>query len=190
MTESVLASSDLPPRRILFLDIDGPLTTERSRGMDWEAFDRDAVQAFKLLLGEGKPDLVVVHSTWRKLPHPDELARSGQDWGYCWSHTWFRGHCHKQGLSELADLPLEDAPFDFHRFERTDRTEEIEKWLDDNHVSGNRYVILDDEDLRDAFAERRMDTHVVVCDDRTGLTLDQARAAVRFWEHLGTTEAD
>ena len=161
-------------QRILFLDIDGVLNSSKSRQHSFSRFDPNAIQAMKLLIGEGRPDRVVVHSSWRKLPEPP-----GYSGGYCWSHEYWFGLLRDQGLSELADLPHEDAPFTL----TSCRVTEILMWLADNDTEENRYVVLDDEIRVDTELSEQERLLVIQTDDDLGLTLPQARDAVQWLTH-------
>lgn len=168
--------------RILFLDIDGPLTTQRSRAAKGcNAFDSEAVKAFNHLLRHGRPQLCVVHSAWRKLPEPAPGAWA-DDGGYFWSHALWQDLCRRQGLH--WDAPLEDAPFE----PGSDRGREIGFWLDANPWAARdaRLVIVDDQMhlIRPHAYARWATTLLLKCDDENaGLTLAQAEAAVAFWKH-------
>ena len=90
--------------RVLFLDIDGVLTTRSSRTLDYWRFGLDAIEAMRHLLARGKPDLCVVHSTWRKLPEAPEI-KPEDTWWFAknplpvWSHSVWRAICQHQGLT-------------------------------------------------------------------------------------------
>jgi hypothetical protein len=167
--------------RLLFLDIDGPLTTEESRTeAGYEAFDYRAVEAFNYLLSAGDPHLCVVHSSWRKLPEPGPGAWA-EGGGYFWSHQLWRELCAKQGLK--WNLALEDAPFKFS----SDRGHEIGFWLEANPWAeeGARLVIVDDDMhlIRPHPYASWTNTLLLECDDAgAGFTMSQARQAVDFWE--------
>ena len=174
-----VGSSPITPsmsRRLLFLDIDGPLTTSSSRSLkDPERFAKEAVHAMQYLLDQGEPDLCIVHSTWRKLPKPSQKAVLC---GYpTWSHEEWRDLCKRQGLNFM--VALEDAPYK----KQTRRGGEIAWWLRDHYRDGDRIVVLDDQ-------MSLIVSHVlpwipnvclVPCDDDIGLTLEQAHEAVAFW---------
>lgn len=172
------------PRRILFLDIDGPLTTQVSRQTNPEVFGIRAADAMKFLLSEGKPDLCVVHSSWRKLPEPsDSETAMGSFGGYYWSHDLWRDICRAQNLGEFDALALEDAPFKMS----SNRGHEISWWLDRNpsDVTAAK-VILDDEMslIEGHDYAQRDDTLLVRCDDAVGITMEQAHQAVAFWRRV------
>lgn len=160
--------------RILFLDIDGVLTTADSRLVDATSFSPAAVAAMTRLVSRGRPDKVVVHSTWRKLPEPPGYGN-----GYCWSHDYWYEVCQAQGLQALTKIPHEDAPYT----KGTQRGAEICWWLAKHHQPEHRYVILDDELHK--FSPMIVGwSHCILgiaTRDEEGLTLEQAERAVDYW---------
>lgn len=175
--------------RVLFLDIDGVLTSAHSRRQRWDAFDPAATSAFRYLLAHGKPDRVVVHSSWRKLPEPPgyTVPLVGGGHAQCaWAsdHSiWFE-LCRQQGLSALADVPHEDCPYKYS----SHRGHEINMWLSNNADPANRYVVLDDytdelirETVTYAHPAAAARTCFINTSDARGLHLDEATRAVAHW---------
>lgn len=174
--------------RYLFLDIDGVLTTGRSRymGEPWR-FDDRAIAALEHLLLEAQP-AVIVHSSWRKLPEAPEgpwKFPPSSSWWF-WSLDWFRELCAHQGCSELSSRLSGEAPFKLS----STRGQDIMMWIVQNHQKGDTYVVLDDEvsTIRKALGHRD-DVLVIETNDGFGLTREQVDSALAWWRDHGNKEA-
>lgn len=172
------------PRNLLFLDLDGVLTTAGSRAAGGAcAFKPECVAELQALCAGGhgsKPDLVVVHSSWRKLPEPPPgpYQPPHDGWWY-WSLPWFMDHCRAQGLTALADLPIVEAAWKFS----SRRGTEVAWWLADHGQPDDRVVVVDDE-APDAFDYVIGDDDrvlLVATNDVTGITDTHVAQIVNWW---------
>lgn len=142
------------PRRIIFLDVDGVLNSDRSHSM--KALSRGNLRVLERLVRDTRAEIVVT-STWRKFP--EYLARLSHTLSY--RGMWITGR-----TMELGD----------------DRALEIRMWLAANQSinPGMRYVIIDDLPP-DTFDEDQQ-RHLVTTSMATGLTeadADRAREILR-----------
>lgn len=166
-------------KKILFLDIDGVLTTLRSRRSGGPSrFDERAVEALTRLLLSARTD-VIIHSSWRKLPEPPpgQWTFPPPSWWWFWDFNWFKELCRHQNCAALADCIRDEAPFTIS----SNRGQEIALWLNENHQEGNKYVVLDDEvnTIRDSLADRN-DVLIVKTDDESGLTTEHVDVALSW----------
>lgn len=167
--------------RVVFLDIDGVLTTKKSRSaFGYDGFGRSAVEAMQSLLVRAEPTRIVVHSSWRRLPRPPEIYAPSMGAFYFWDHEIWFDICKKNRLPELTEVPHEDAPFKFS----SNRGHDIRWWIDDNWQDDWRGVVLDDESdlyIRPVFEDRSVDGLLIfTTSDATGLTMQQADQAVEW----------
>lgn len=159
---------------VVFLDLDGVLTTTLSRAQGGPtAFDSRAMAALERLLAETGA-LVVVHSSWRKLPE----APPGPPWPFpvphgwwFWSLPWFKALCKFQGMRELPARLYDVAPVE--RYSST-RGADIATWIHSDGSPDEFYIILDDETSTIEAAVGYMPNVLIVStDDDVGLTEDQ-----------------
>ena len=165
-------------RKILFLDVDGVLTTARSRPTSPETFDPRAVVAMERLLKEAEPNRIVMHSSWRKLPKPPAPPWTfpSPTWWWYFSRSWWRKLCQFHGATTLAATPLELAKYKMS----STRGEEVSFWLTEHGAPDDRYVVLDDEIgyFRNVDDDRVL---LVSTDDATGLTDAQVDEILEWW---------
>lgn len=183
-------------RRVLFLDVDGVLTTNRSRSREHPAeFDPRACEALTYVMMHALPH-IVLHTSWRKMPEPPPeegppwVHPVHGDWWY-FSMDWFKSHCDYYGLYYLPPLLHPKHPIAPYKMS-SNRGFEVAMWCDQHDYPHNSYVILDDE--TDAFSyflkagevgkssipsDR---TKLVTCHNDTGLTMKQAEAIVQWWQ--------
>lgn len=178
-------------RKILFLDMDGVLTTAASRDKGGpDCFSDFAVAAMRRLLRVGKPDTIVIHSSWRKLPEPPPPYDDPENWRFpspdgwwYWDLDWFRALCDSQQLYELAQHPdIQVAKYKFS----SSRGHEIAWWIDDNGKDTDRHIIIDDEPytIREAMGRNNRDglnVMLIETSDVTGLQEDQVDEALEWW---------
>ena len=168
--------------RIIFLDIDGVLNTERysawlqDRGMPCRdqygilMFDPSAVANLKRILN-ALPDVrIILESTWTFAGHPDSLR-------FIWSQrelpgvlldviqTHFTKDMFKIGIS---------GPDDIKKVEDIGKNRAIRSWLRRNAGPDCRYTILDDmADFRGKLFE-----HTVYVNPWVGLTEFDAKEVI------------
>lgn len=167
--------------RYIMLDLDGVLTTGPSRSVGGPSnFDARAVKQIERLLSLSQAS-VIIHSSWRKLPEAHEPPWTfppPDDWWY-WSLPWFRELCRSQDAHELASRVDDVAPFRM----TDDRGREVYEWMVDNHVSGNSYVVLDDQvELITSWLTGRDDVFMVKTNDGFGLTSGQVDMILAWWD--------
>lgn len=142
----------MQPTKVLFLDIDGVLNSERSclafqgfphdfEGRGKAKFDWTAVALIRRLCGETDAS-IVLSSTWRILHSVHECAN---------------------GL----DLPIFDATPRIAGYDGKVRGDEIDAWLN-AHPEVTSYAIVDD----DSDMLEKQKPFFVQTDFRAGLTLD------------------
>lgn len=163
---------------VIMLDIDGVLTTARSRVRGSTVFDASACVNLECLVAMRKPD-IVVHSSWRKLPRlPADLYRvppdPEADWWY-WDLDWFRDMCVFYGMPSVAARIIGVAPYRFS----SGRVTEIRMWMNANDARDRRVLVLDD-DVVPAEFEDLPNVRVVKCDDRVGFTPSNCDASMEF----------
>ena len=165
-------------RRVLSLDLDGVLTTQHSRTYGPTTFSRVATAALNHVLTTTPPDLVVIHSTWRKLPEPPPGPYQVNNSWWFWSMDWFVGHCRNQACV-LATLPMIEAPWRLS----SNRGQEVGMARTDWHQPGDRWVVIDDE--CDYFVDHPYaedpDVLIVPTRDDRGLTMEQAGTVCAWW---------
>ena len=153
-------------RKILFLDFDGVVVTDRyqdeqiasggvlrdSRGA---VFDPVCVENLRLIIDSTDADIVVT-STWKMERGLDGMQR-----------MWQGRHLPGKVIGVTPDIdPIH-------------RGNEIEAWLD-AQTAAVRYAIIDDCPILDFFREEQQQ-HLFKVDERTGLDDATAKAIV---EHL------
>ena len=167
---------------VLFLDIDGPLTTHGSRNVLGPCvFKPDAAAALEHLCVKTRPH-IVVHSSWRKLPVPPtkKWEFPTPDTWWFWDLDWFRELCRYQDMPTMADCIRDMAPYKLN----SNRGMEVAMWIDEHDSPEDRYVILDDEvwyfdwHKKEPWADRLL---VIECPDYVGFTESQANDALSWW---------
>ncbi len=168
--------------RVLFLDFDGVLNTDRYQAdLHSQAlptsdefgalFDPDAVASLRAII-DVVPDLkIVIESSWKAIG----LSAMRQMWiarglpGKVYDIT---PHIDNDELLLSVDL---DDPEAFSKLEGLGKGGEIKAWLDAHGEEVETYVILDDvNEFRGDLGD-----HLVVTDPREGLTNAKAIEAVR-----------
>lgn len=126
---------------ILFLDLDGILTTPATK---WRDFDLECVKNLKYIIKETNCK-IVVHSTWRNFPDKRKL------FFYLWGK-------HNLPLDSFLDFVptglkvVKNNVFKDNLDHNNDiqfyasKKEVIENWLENNKYRVENYCILDDED--------------------------------------------
>lgn len=162
-------------RRLIFLDIDGVLVTERSIHAEHKrtgrahsglqsAFDSMAVKQLNRVLSATSP-WIVLSSVWRLGDEGvDEIARRARIRGF------------RQRLigrtPDLTRVPGKPREYAHHP-----RGDEVARWLKEHGAKSDRFVILDDDDDMGALTD-----HLIRCDWKTGLTKPLADEAIRRLE--------
>ena len=149
-------------RKIIFLDIDGPLNTGRGDYMNPELyghhFDDEAVNNLRKLIEQSGAD-IVLSSSWRHmgLTRIKELWR---EWG-------------------LPGKILGCTPGSWGE-ERTfgRRGEEIRKWLSDNATRPYSYVIIDDMGPEEAVDSQ--ESHWITVNPHTGISKENVVKAIEI----------
>ena len=168
--------------RIIFLDIDGVLNTERysawlqDRGMPCRdqygilMFDPSAVANLKRILN-ALPDVRIVwESTWTFAGHPDALR-------FMWAERGLPGALHDVietiFTKHVLNIGISD-PADVKKVEDLGKNKAIRAWLRRNAGPDDRYVILDDmADFRGKLFE-----HTVYVNPWVGLTEFDAKEVI------------
>lgn len=168
--------------RIIFLDIDGVLNTERytawlqDRGMPCRddygkpLFDPSAVANLKRIL-DALPDVrIVLETTWTFGGHPDSLR-------FIWSQRGLPGTLHDVIKTIFTQYMLNNVisdPAYAKKVEDLGKNRAIRAWLRRNAVLNDRYVILDDmADFRGKLFE-----HTVYVNPWVGLTEFDAKEVI------------
>lgn len=149
--------------KIIFLDIDGVLNTDK-----WEAhmlsqrlpmedefgifFDKEAINNLAKIITVTKAQ-IVIHSTWKLGKTIDWLQ-------LLWKKRSLPGN--------IAGITPDIPPF-------YSKMDEIATWLADNPYISN-YVILDDEDEFSSYQCQ----HLIRVDSAIGITEDNANEAIRI----------
>ena len=155
-------------RKILFLDFDGVLVTDRHqneqiasggvlRDSHGAMFDPVCIENLRRIIDSTDADIVVT-STWKM-----NLGLDGMIW--MWSDRHLPGN--------ILDVTPDIDPIH--------RGNEIEAWLS-AYGEGCRYAIIDDCPILDFFNEEQLQ-HLFKVDERTGLDDATAKAIV---EHLNS----
>ena len=168
--------------RVMFLDFDGVLNTDRHQaylhrqGLPTSdefgaVFDPDAVASLRAIT-DTVPDLkIVIESSWKVLGL-NAMRRMWKTRGLPGEVYDITPHIDNDELLLSVDL---DDPEAFSKLDGLGKGGEIKAWLDAHGEEVETYVILDDVD------EFRVDLgdHLVVTDPREGLTNAKAMEAVR-----------
>lgn len=126
---------------ILFLDLDGILTTPAT---NWRDFDLECVKNLKYIIKETDCK-IVVHSTWRNFPDKRKL----------FFYLWGKHNLPLDSFLDFAPTGLKvvknnvfkdnlDHNNDIQFY--ASKKEVIENWLENNKYRVENYCILDDED--------------------------------------------
>ena len=162
-------------RKILFLDIDGVLNTERqheychSRGISNSdeygyLFDPIAVRNLAKIVNETGAD-IVISSSWKFY---------GLAWvREMWNVRNLPGHILDVTPNTICDEILLKADLDNYEF-GVCRGNEIKEWLSGHQREVSNYVIIDDYD--DLLTEQ--EDHAVLTDSRIGITEWDAEKAI------------
>jgi hypothetical protein len=149
--------------KIIFLDVDGVLNCEKTwKGPyvdGYDTLDPDMCDLFQDIVQKCNPCIVVLSSTWRLFPGPglDKL------------NNWLN----QRGITIHSHTP--DLSRDVGEW-RVLRGTEIDMWLEKNHLSPNRILILDDAS---DFYEWQRPFHVQTLWD-IGLTRELADKAIQI----------
>ena len=168
--------------RVLFLDFDGVLNTDRyqadlhSQGLltndEFGAvFDPDAVASLRAIT-DAVPDLkIVIESSWKSFGL-NAMRRMWKARALPGEVFGITPHIDNDDLLLSVDL---DDPEAFSKLEGLGKGGEIQAWLDAHGKDVEEYVILDDVDE----FRGELGDHLVVTDPREGLTYAKAMEAVR-----------
>lgn len=150
--------------RIIFLDIDGVLNTDRSVRMNHDGdrldFDHDALEQLTRIVNETGAKIVIT-STWR-------IHR--EHGGFLWAELL--RNLNKAGLeNSILDITpvLDDA------LRTADRWKEIADWLKHDEHNIYSYVILDDE-----WQMGELNNRFLRCPSYSGITSEIAGRAIRL----------
>lgn len=153
--------------KILFLDIDGVLNSERHRETvivnrllaDENSIDSEAVKILQSLVEEYSDLRIVISSSWRKICSIAELKAMLQD----------------KGLD--SSKIIEYTPV----IHNTQRGEEIKSWLKGQFIKSNfpvhQFVILDDDDDMGS-----LKNHLIQTDYKVGITLSDVDKIKDFFK--------
>lgn len=165
--------------RVVFLDIDGVLNTERyqtrlreegkSRWDDFgQLFDPEAVENLKMVLDTFPEALLVINSSW-KLEGLDTMKA-------LWKARLLPGiihSCTPGYVPDLMDINLENYE---NIAMLAGKGNEVKQWLEENAAEGCKYVIFDD--MPDFLPEQ--EEHLVCTDPREGITVEDATTAIKI----------
>lgn len=150
--------------KIIFLDIDGVLNTDRSikNRVNNDQIDFEEEALINLMNVINQTDAyIVISSTWR-------IHKA--DNGFLWSEL----------IRNLKSVNIEDRIIDITPVLDTNlrtqiRWQEIKKWLDDNKEKQiSKFVIIDDEWSMEIYND-----HFIKCYGYKGLTIELGDQAVR-----------
>ena len=168
--------------KILFLDFDGVLNTDRYQAVlhsqalptsdEFGAlFDPDAVASLRAII-DAVPDLkIVIESSWKALGI-NTMRRMWEVRSLPGEVYDISPHIDNDELLLSVDL---DDPEAFSKLEGLGKGGEIQAWMDAHHEEVEAYVIVDDVDE----FQGELGDHLVVTDPREGLTNSKAIEAVR-----------
>lgn len=168
-------TSKLPPVFIVFLDVDGVLTTTKDvKKLRYRKFSPSAVKALKSIIAFSPQVRIVVSSVWR---NGMGLFRFGVEWG-------------KHRLADrivIDRTPYGTADNRYAKQYNFERGAEIRKWLRDykkQHPNWPRpdiqsFVILDDDiqDIQAYYPNQLLKTNPYY-----GLTMKDAARAIKYFK--------
>ena len=147
--------------KYIFLDIDGPLNTDRDENKDPERyghrFDNEAVGNLREIV-EATGASIVISSSWRHMG----IKRMREIW-----KDW-----------KLPGKVIGCTPGGWGDERFNTRGEEIQAWLDENAKGPKSYVIFDDLGLDEALDIQY--SHWIQVDPHCGITTDDADRAIRI----------
>jgi hypothetical protein len=148
----------MKPEKVIFLDIDGVLNTDkhlRKFGRDY--IDQKLISILRAIVLQSKAE-IVLSSTWRLDNYAKNLVKQALE---------------TKDLKFICCTPHIESTTK----KRTNRAEEIKKWVE-KHPSVKKYAVLDDRDDAGYGIEKSF----FQTDPRIGLTYSIAEKVV---EHLG-----
>ena len=166
-------------KKVLFLDFDGVLNTEKyqselhSAGKSgWDdfgqLFDPEAVENLKMVLDAVPGVLLVINSSW-KLEGLDRMKA-------LWKDRNLPGKVHGCTPDYVPDLLNIDLDNYDNIAMLAGKGNEVKQWIEVNAPGGCKYVILDD--MPDFLPEQ--EEHLVCTDPRCGITVEDAVAAIKM----------
>lgn len=168
---------DYRMKRIIFLDFDGVLNTEKyqnqlkingeKRDDDFGSlFDPESVKNLKTILDAVPDALLVVTSTWKDVLGEDEIYR-------LWDERKMPGRLYGLTRPYMPDFSSFDPETDDFSI-MAGKGYEVKQWLNGHAKGGCRYVILDDMSY---FLPEQQPYHVKV-DAFNGITKDNVAEAL------------
>lgn len=171
--------------RVIFLDFDGVLNTDRgrnnrlSRGLPTrdkyeELFDEEAVENFRMIMAAAPDALIVIESTWKSsLGGISELREM-------WKIREMPGRIYSVtedaiNFPDLLNLDLSDMDV-FAKVAGMGKGYGIKKWVERHYSPDFQYVIIDD--VPDFLPEQK--SHLVCPNARVGLTAEDAIRAIEI----------
>jgi hypothetical protein len=176
-----IIKEDREPHKIIFLDFDGVLNSEKhfnclkEQGLPTEdfcgtIFDPEATEALQKII-DATGAVIVISSSWR-------FAGLGR-MKYLWDKRGIAGKVvditSLHTVDDLIEEHIGDDDFDDFIYKSgSPRAYEINDWLT-NHPETMNYVILDDERMSET-----LETHFVNVNPHTGLTMADAEKAIEI----------
>ena len=166
--------------KVIFLDIDGVLNCRNSKsrcGM-YTGIDRDKTRRLAKIVNETGAS-IVLSSSWRHVWIPDYKYKENIDiYTDSYAGKYLKNHLKKKG-----GLVAVDKTSQMHKFD-TYRNQEILKYLTD-HPHIKYYVILDDASFLFDLTNPAIVNHIVLTDDKEGLTDKDADTAIQILNSEG-----
>lgn len=152
-------------KKIIFLDFDGVLVTDRSQMQHWEAngivrdshgalFDTGCVKCLKEIIDTTDAD-IVVSSTWKMEMGLEGILRMWRD---------------RDMPGKVIGVTPDIDPIH--------RGDEIAEWLD-SYGEDCRFAIIDDTPFTDFFREEQL-PHLFKVDERIGIDDDTTRSVISY----------
>ena len=166
--------------KVIFLDIDGVLNSwgSKSHCGIFTGIDRDKTRRLAKIVNETGAS-IVLSSSWRHDWIPDHKYREHIDiYTAPYVGKYLKNHLWKKGGLTAIDKISRIGEFD------TYRDQEILKYLAD-HPHIKYYVILDDAPFLFDLTNPAIVNHIVLTDDKEGLTDKEAETAIQILSSEG-----
>ena len=166
-------------KKVLFLDFDGVLNTEKYQTMlrvegypRWDdfgqLFDPEAVENLKMVLDAVPGVLLVINSSW-KLEGLDRMKE-------LWRVRCLPGKIHSCTPDYVPDLMNIDLENYDNIAMLAGKGNEVKQWIEENAPEGCQYVIFDD--MPDFLPEQ--EEHLVCTDPRVGISVKDVMLAIKI----------